>query len=61
MNTLSAAVSLALDLNLTHSLINIREWAATYGATVEELKTEWERQQSERSLKPSNSFETDGK
>jgi hypothetical protein len=60
MNTVGKAITLALDLGLTQALINVREWAATYGVSTEAFKTEWERQQSERSLKPSNSFE-DGK
>lgn len=50
---------LAIDLRLVPSLINISEWAKTYGAITEELKAEWERQQSERSLRPTNSFECD--
>ena len=57
MNTAAKAIALALDLGLTPALINIREWASTYQVTTEQFMAEWQRQQSERSLKPSNSYE----
>jgi transposase-like protein len=60
MNSLENAIRLALEIGVTPALINICEWAKTYGVSTEQFMAEWDRQLSERSLKPSNSFE-DGK
>jgi hypothetical protein len=61
MNSAAKAIAFALDSGLTHSTIDVSAWAATYGISTEDFKIEWERQQSERSLSPDNSFEVEGK
>lgn len=60
MKSLPAAVTLFLDRNLCLADINPIAWAATFGATVEQLKAEIERQQTIRSTMPSNSFDEGG-
>lgn len=41
--------------------MNVPAWAATYRAGVEEVRTEWERQMSVASLKPTNQYDSEGK
>jgi hypothetical protein len=57
MNSLPAAVKLFLDRNLTLAQIDVPKWADTYNVTTAEFMAEVERQQSERSLAPTNTFE----
>jgi hypothetical protein len=59
MNTLSAAVKLFLDHQVSTG--NVCGWSKTLNVTPEQFRAEVERQQSERSLKPSNDFESEGK
>lgn len=60
--SLPAAVKAAIKAAIAHgntlSNINAHRWAETYApATTEDVKAEFEKQLSEASLRPSNSYE----
>lgn len=56
--SLPAAVRAAIAHRNTLSNINAHRWAETYApATTEDVKAEFEKQLSEASLRPSNSYE----
>jgi hypothetical protein len=60
--SLPAAVKAAIDHGNT--LLDIKRpdlWATTYGCLTEDVRHEFERQMSEASMRPSNSFDVEGK
>jgi hypothetical protein len=60
--TLPQAIRCAIDHGTTLQDINPMRLSLTYGnCGVEQVRTVWERIQSERSRQPSNSYETEGK
>ena len=60
--SLPAAVKAAIAHGNTISNINAHRWAETYApATTEDVKAEFERQLSEASLRPNNSYDVEGK
>jgi hypothetical protein len=54
------AIKLGIGLGLTPATIDVCWWARTYPpATLEQLRIEWDRQLSEKSLRPTNQYECD--
>ena len=62
MTTLANAVAAAIAHGNDYTDIRPARWSETYGCGVEAVKTEWERQQWQRTQVPSNTCEVpDGK
>ena len=60
--SLPAAVKAAIAHGNSIADLNLARWAETYSpATTEDIRNEWERQLSEASLSPNNSYDVEGK
>jgi hypothetical protein len=59
--SLANAIRAAQAAETVLAEMNLPRWATTFGCSVEDIRSEWERAKWERTQQPTNSYDVEGK